>query len=356
MRKPPGPWHLATDNALPLVAIPGTDPHEIAWLPALPPAPQPPTPQPQTPLPQTPLLQTSHPPASHPPAPQPSPPQAAAELITMAPIDLASELQSQSRAAPAAASPTSPIATRTTYTSGAPGAYNVTLQFRGVWTTALQDVFIAAAERISDTITADIPDVKVGSIMVDDIRITAELATMDGPGGTLGQAGPTALRPGSLLPATAAMRFDSADAQAFQNQGLFDEIVTHEMLHAIGFGTIWDAMGLLTPAGFIGPQAMAEYAKLTDAYAASTGGRTLPGGTPLPPGPVPVETEGNPGTIRAHWSEAIFDTELMTGWLDLPRAISAMVPDPLSALTIASLADLGYTVAAQPPVDLYTIG
>ena len=46
----------------------------------------------------------------------------------------------------------------------------------------------------------------------------------------------------------------------------------------------------------------------------------------------------------------------MTGWLDLPRAISAMAPDPFSALTVASLRDLGYTVSDKPPIDLYTIG
>jgi hypothetical protein len=44
----------------------------------------------------------------------------------------------------------------------------------------------------------------------------------------LGQAGPTALRVGSDLPATAVMRFDGADA------GEFEEVALHEMLHGIG--------------------------------------------------------------------------------------------------------------------------
>jgi hypothetical protein len=61
---------------------------------------------------------------------------------------------------------------------------------------------------------------------------------------------------------------------------------------------------------------------------------------------VPVEgcsTTGTPagcgeGTRDSHWTETIFDTELMTGWIDSGAS------HPLSATTIASLGDLGYTV------------
>jgi len=51
-----------------------------------------------------------------------------------------------------------------------------------------------------------------------------------------------------------------------------------------------------------------------------------------------------PGTADAHWRESIFGPELMTGFVNH----GAM---PLSAITVGSLADLGYTVnplAADP--------
>ena len=250
----------------------------------------------------------------------------------------------------------SPIATRTSYTSGATGAYNVTLQFKGGWTVALQEVFITAANRISATIIGDVKSVKVGSQQVDDIVISAELKAIDGAGGILGQAGPTALRVGTFLPATAMMRFDSADAAAYHALGMFDEIVTHEMMHAVGIGSIWANKALLSGAGFIGPNATAEYAKLVDAYAANNGGSTtLANGTKLTKGAVPIETTGGAGTARAHWSEAVFDSEMMTGWLDTAKPGSAMVADPLSALTTAWLKDLGYIVAS-PPSDLFYLG
>lgn len=332
MRTPLRLWNTQDDRDTPLldtVAIPGSDPLQGYWLPILP----------------------------QPAIAAPAPPAPAAELVQMALVDLTSELSSLGRAQPAAASLSiaeSALATRTAYTSGAPGAYNITLQFKGLWPIALQNVFIAAADRISTIILGDLPAVKVGAAMVDDILISAELASIDGPGGMLGQAGPTALRSASLLPATATMRFDDADAKSYYNQGLFDEIVTHEMLHSIGFGAIWDRMDLISQAGFIGPNAVAEYDRLVDAYAASQGASTtLPNGTSLLRGAVPIELEGGEGTAHAHWSEAALDTELMTGWLDLPRAVSAMAPDPLSTLTVASLRDLGYTVSATPAVDLY---
>ena len=182
----------------------GSNPLEGYWLPILP---QPPEPQ----------------------APKPEAIQAKVvevEMVGAAEHDGFSAITSASTVRLSAVS--SPVATRTTYTSGAPGAYNITLQFKGSWTVALQNVFIGAANRISATIIGDLPNVKVGSQVVDDIIITAELKSIDGAGGVLAKAGPTTLRVGSFLPATATMRFDTADTASFLAQGLFDEIVTHD--------------------------------------------------------------------------------------------------------------------------------
>ena len=234
--------------------------------------------------------------------------------------------------------PIGALAVRSTYVSGPAGSYNIELRFQGGWTVAMQDIFIAAADRLSALIVGDVPAARVGGRTVDDLVIQVELSTIDGAGGVLGQAGPTALRINGFLPAAATMRFDIADAQAYLDQGLFDEIVTHEMLHAVGFGTIWDRLDLLGEAGFLGVHAVAEYGKLVSAQAEA----------------VPVETEGGAGTALSHWDEAALGHELMTGWLDVRPRLGG-TPDPLSALTVASLRDLGYAVAERGPVDWFAL-
>lgn len=221
----------------------------------------------------------------------------------------------------------------TSYTSL--GAYNVNIVFKGTWTSELQGIFVNAANRISQIIVADIPSVSVRGVVIDDIQITAELKAIDDTGGVLGQAGPTALRSGNYLPATASMQFDSADAANFNSQGLFDEIVTHEMLHSIGIGSIWSYKGLVSGSTFIGANAMAAYDDLVDAFNGFDNGVEALA--------VPLETGGGSGTAGSHWSEAVFKNELMTGYIN-STAFGGMVADPLSAMTIASLKDLGYGV------------
>jgi hypothetical protein len=55
--------------------------------------------------------------------------------------------------------------------------------------------------------------------------------------------------------------------------------------------------------------------------------------------PIPVENTGGSGTRDSHWRETVFQDELMTGFI-APQG----VPMPLSKITIASMADLGYQV------------
>ena len=61
------------------------------------------------------------------------------------------------------------------------------------------------------------------------------------------------------------------------------------------------------------------------------------GGASFPGSKVPVEnTQGSQGTRDSHWREATFETEAMTGFVD--------ATNPLSVVTVESLADLGYVV------------
>jgi hypothetical protein len=52
---------------------------------------------------------------------------------------------------------------------------------------------------------------------------------------------------------------------------------------------------------------------------------------------VPAENTGGAGTVNSHWRDGVFGAEIMTGFLN-PGV------NPLSVVTVASLADLGYTV------------
>jgi hypothetical protein len=217
-------------------------------------------------------------------------------------------------------------------------AYKIEVRFLGGLTTAQKNAFKAAADRWSKVIVGDVPSVLVNGEVIDDLLIEAQGVPIDGPGRILGQAGPTNLRPASagasaFLPAKGIMSFDTADLAAMQANGTLLDVITHEMGHVIGIGTIWSRKGLLAGAGtsnptFLGTGAKREYG-------------ILKGGSPQP---VPVENTGGPGTRDSHWRESVFKNELMSGFIAAPN-------NPLSKLTVASLKDLGYVVdlnAAEP--------
>jgi Ca2+-binding RTX toxin-like protein len=186
---------------------------------------------------------------------------------------------------------------------------------------AYQSAFDAAAARWEQIITGEIPDVGA----VDDLVIDASIVFIDGTGSVLGQAGPDQLRSDSSLPYHGVMQFDSADIAQMAANGTLTNVILHEMGHVLGIGTIWDDLDLRTSFGFTGQHALAEYRALTG----------NPGATS-----VPLETGGGSGTAGSHWSEAVFNAELMTGFIE-----SAGTPMPISRMTIGSLEDLGYTVS-----------
>lgn len=221
------------------------------------------------------------------------------------------------------------VASANSYTSGlglnrVTSSYNIEVIFVGTFDQIDKNAFITAADYLSTIIVGDLPN--VGAI--DDIRITAELTAIDGPGGTLGSAGPTILRSGSALPSEGAMQFDTADVASMQAEGTFVDTVLHEMIHALGFGTIWETLNLLqgtTDLRFTGQNAIAAYnAEFTEIAGADANSGTG----------IPVETDGGPGTAGGHWDKETFLTEMMTGFSELDSFVSAM--------SIASLEDLGY--------------
>ncbi len=204
-------------------------------------------------------------------------------------------------------------------------------------TVSQQTILQDAVARWEQVIVGDLPNAVYNGRTVDDLSIDVSAGYIDGPGGILGGANADRFRSGTWLPYHGTIQFDSADLAQMEANGTLGDVILHEMGHVLGIGTIWQARGLLVGAGtsnprFIGPLATAEYNALTSSNATS----------------VPVENGGGPGTRNAHWRESVFTSELMTGYVGPGTNL------PLSRVTIASLADLGYQVnmAAADPFSL----
>jgi subtilisin-like proprotein convertase family protein len=217
--------------------------------------------------------------------------------------------------------------------------FNIDVRFQGGLTASQQRVFTGAAERWSEVIVGDLPEAQIGTDRIDDVLIYAEGREIDGPGAILGQAGPTHLREKTLLPIAGSMSFDSADLAAMERDGTLLPVILHEMGHVLGIGSLWRIKGLIRGSGtddprFIGEQAVQEWLKLYFAISVKN-----------PENGVPLANTGGTGTREAHWRESVFHDELMTGYIDAGV-------NPMSRVTIASLADLGYEVNLSAADDL----
>jgi len=203
------------------------------------------------------------------------------------------------------------------------------VRFLGGLTDVQQAAFATAAARWAQILSADVPSVVIDGETIDDVRIDAAGEHIDGPGMILGRAGPIDLRPGSFIPATGVMSFDSADLEQMEEDGSLVSVIVHEMGHVLGFGTIFDRVDLITGAGgndprFTGENAAREYGDLL-------------GGSGPRPRTVPLANVGGAGTRDGHWREEVFANELMTGFLDIGA-------NPISRMTIGAFEDLGYSV------------
>jgi Leishmanolysin/Bacterial Ig-like domain (group 1) len=231
--------------------------------------------------------------------------------------------------------------------TGGGAGYTMTLCFTTEMTASQRTVFRNAAARWSAIIRADLPDNPVSipagacgtgtpslNLVVDDLVIFAGFENIDGPGDILGGAGWCLRRTGGL-PGVGVMRFDAADIPALEASGGFSAVILHEMGHVLGIGaSLWGALGLLQSPSpnsglpldthFSGSGAIAAFDQI--------GGTAYGGGQK-----VPVHNTGGTGTANSHWRESVFRNELMSPFLNSGS-------NPLSIVTVRSLADLGYTV------------
>jgi hypothetical protein len=233
-----------------------------------------------------------------------------------------------------------------------PGSFRIELRLATAMSMAQKAAFERASARwmalLADTELPDMPvpegvvEVQIGGrtyrervSAVDDLMIVAAVAEIDGRGEILGWAGPRELHAGSMLPWLGVMEFDAADLDDMQAKGTLDAVILHEMGHVLGIGSLWGYFGLLrnpsleaereVDTHFTGPRATRAFDEV--------GGASYTAGAK-----VPVENRGTgPGSDDSHWRKNVFGPELMSPSI-------APGGSPLSAVTVASLSDMGYAV------------
>ena len=234
------------------------------------------------------------------------------------------------------------------YTLVNDAGFNIDVRYiGGTPSAAVQAAFNEARDRWEEVITGDLQNYQVTSDtaaattclipnfdldeVVDDLLILAVVDSIDGPSQILGSAGPCFIRPTNDLPIVGVMRLDSADLAVLAGNGNLKDVILHEMGHTLGFPTLWSPSfrNLL-----VGDSTSADpyYTGLR-----ARPGFVIAGGTLVNAIGVPVENTGSSGTRLKHWRESVLSNELMTGYISGSN-------NPLSAITIGALMDVGYEV------------
>lgn len=247
----------------------------------------------------------------------------------------------------AAADPSGASASQTFWVAVLPtpdnAGYNIDLlDFTGT-AHDLPGVALSAARRWEQVVTGDIRNMSMSGrytyeacdqrfavfAEIDDVVVFVFVVDIDGAGGTAARAGPCLVHNGNGLSLFASIDFDAADLGI----GALHDLSLHEIGHVLGIGTLWNSKGFLAnPSSesnpladthFTGPAARAAFD--------SAGGAGYTGAK------VPVENGDAAGRSNVHWRTSVFQGELMDPYLYVGA-------NPLSEVTIASLADLGYAV------------
>jgi hypothetical protein len=258
------------------------------------------------------------------------------------------------------ASTTVPVSVATLQTNG----FTIDLRFIGNVSSTLKTAAQQAAARWQTVIKSPLAPYKVvtnpgdcgaGTPAVNEtvqnVIIYVQADSIDGPGSTAGEGGPCIIRdpPAAMLTALGTLTVDTADVSYLAQNGSLTDLLTHEMGHILGIGTLWGPLcttdntangpqcfpNTATGIGgsdprFIGANARAASAELGFTPDSSTG--------------VPIENTGGAGTKDGHWRATVFGHELMTGTLHTGG-------NPLSLVTIEALADFGYSVVPEAADD-----
>ena len=191
-------------------------------------------------------------------------------------------------------------------------------------TEAQQALFTNAAARLSAIITGDIPDINLTDFdvtracglfglptlneTVDDVVIYRVGPEHRRRGKDPGQAGPCGFRSAAsgYLTTVGVMEFDAADIERLAANGTLQDVITHEMLHVLGIGTLWSDRRLLQAEGtssvtYLGRGRRRWLLRLRRRVSLRSG--------------VPVEKTAFPGRPSA-LARNDFQSELMTGYVN----------------------------------------
>jgi hypothetical protein len=239
----------------------------------------------------------------------------------------------------------------------APHGFVIDLQFVGTVSQEVKDAAQQAALTWENVISAPlIPyHVVVGAgecgtgvpavdRMETSLLIIIQQDSIDGRSNTVGLGGPCVLRDDApQLTALGTLTIDKADVASLSQQGILVGVVTHEMGHILGIGTLWGDpqfpgfVGLASGLGGPNPVFTGSRARAASAALGFTTDSTLG---------VPIENTGTAGdgTRDAHWRASVFGHELMTGTIHAGL-------NPISLVTIQALGDFGYSVVPEAADD-----
>ena len=239
----------------------------------------------------------------------------------------------------------------------APGtpSFDIELVFLGTPSAAHRSLVERAAARWERILTMGVPnrdfsdnplsgdDCWTGAPLVDDVvddvRVFVDITSIDGPGGTVGQAGACWIRGLSRIPIIGAIILDADDFQGSASGK--EDVVLHELAHALGFSfSHWSRSNLLREPS-IHPDGGQRYGTNDTHFAGplAVAAFDAAGGTSYSGGKVPVSNNAAwAGSRNSHWRESVMDREIMTPTRERSGS------HPLSAITIQAMADMGYQV------------
>jgi uncharacterized protein YjdB len=176
------------------------------------------------------------------------------------------------------------------------------------------------------------------------MMVIIQVDSIDGYSNTVGLGGPCVIRDDSpQFTALGTLTIDKADVTSLDQEGILAATITHEIGHILGIGTLWGDPtipawnGLASGLGGSNPVFTGHAARVAAAALGFTSDSSLG---------VPIENQGTvgDGTRDSHWRASVFGHELMTGTIHDGL-------NPLSLVTVETLADFGYTVVPEAADD-----
>ena len=226
--------------------------------------------------------------------------------------------------------------------------FNIDVNYVGDgWTLEIMSAIASAADYLSRLITTGLPEDEG----IDDLSINVSLSSIDTIGGTIAVGRPFSVRSSDNvspdgLTVTGEIIFDSNDIDLLLARGTLDDLALHEMVHVLGFGTLWEVPGerdFLSDPVFVPNLSTKNPNDGTSVIEYIGGALDETGALPQ------VETEGSLG----HWSEEAYGDELMT-------TVFNVNGNYFSKMTADAITDLGYqiddAVAAELALSIDLVG